>query len=65
MCTEAEFCEQSQGCWCPPLPLQTPHHGLDGLVVEAGLQVWFFWHELLLQGWSLDQILDPLLNEVS
>lgn len=65
MCTEADFCEQGQGCWRRLLPLQAPHHGLDGLVVEADPQVWFFWHELLLQGWSLDQIVDPLSSEVS
>lgn len=65
MCTGVGSCEQGQGCRCPLLPLQAPHHGLDGLVVEADPQVWFFWHELLLQGWSLDQAVDPLLNEVS
>lgn len=65
MCNEADFCEPRQGYWCRLLPLQAPHHGLDGLVVEADPQVWSFWHELLLQGWSLGQVVDPLLNEVS
>lgn len=64
-CSEAGFCGQGQGCWCPLQPHQAPPHGQDGLVAAAGPQVWFFECGELPQGWSLNQAELPGLNEVS